>query len=398
MLDHARDMITRAADSLKFDDDTKRDLLKLDGLHKATITTPGGTYDAFRFQHSDTLGPYKGGIRFHPQVNEDEVKALATLMSIKGAAVNIPMGGGKGGVIIDAKNASDAELEAVARGFVREFADKIGPDTDVPAPDVNTDSRIIDWMVDEYEQQTGDTTKASFTGKSLKNGGSEGRTEATGRGGMIALREYCRANGIDTQGLTVAVQGIGNVGFYFAQLAQAELGVKIIAVSNSSMTIKSQDGLDFTGLTFSRGVAEELKAQAAEATSPEAIIGTSADVLVLAALEDALNAENQADVSARMVLELANGPLDTTALDALEARGIHVIPDVIANAGGVIVSYLEWKQNKAGEHWYEARVNDELEHIMQSAMTAAINRSKADGVTLKQAAFMIALERLTATS
>ena len=398
MLDHARDMITRAADSLNFDDDTKRDLLKLDGLHTATITTPEGTYDAFRFQHSDTLGPYKGGIRFHPQVNEDEVKALATLMSIKGAAVNIPMGGGKGGVVIDAKNASDAELEAVARGFVREFADKIGPDTDVPAPDVNTDSRIIDWMVDEYEQQTGDTTKASFTGKSLENGGSEGRTEATGRGGMIALREYCRANGIDTHGLTVAVQGIGNVGFYFAQLAQAELGVKVVAVSNSSMTIQSESGLDFTDLRFSRGVAQELKAQAAEATSPEAIIGTSADVLVLAALEDALNAENQADVSARMVLELANGPLDTTALDALEARGIHVIPDVIANAGGVIVSYLEWKQNKAGEHWDEARVNDELEHIMQSAMTAAINRSKADGVTLKQAAFMIALERLTATS
>lgn len=394
MLDHAHDMITRAAEKLNVDQDTINELLKLDNLHTATITTDTGSYDAFRFQHSDKLGPYKGGIRFHPQVNEDEVKALATLMSIKSAAVNIPMGGGKGGVVIDAKNTSDEELEAVARGFVREFKDKVGPDTDVPAPDVNTDSRIIDWMVDEYEKQTGDSTKASFTGKSLANGGSHGRTAATGRGGMLALREYCKANDITAEGLTVAIQGIGNVGFYFAQLAQKELGVRVIAVSNSSSTLTSEEGFDFSQLEFSRQIADELKKTADSEDDPEAILSADADVLVLAAMEDAVNGDNQSEITANTVIELANGPLNTAALDALEDRGVSVIPDVIANAGGVIVSYLEWKQNKAGEQWEENRVNDELERIMVAAMRETAERAERDGVSLKQAAFINALERL----
>ena len=394
MLDHAHDMITRAADGLKLDQEQTNGLLKLDHLHKATITTDTATYEAFRFQHSDKRGPYKGGIRFHPQVNEDEVKALATLMSIKSAAVDIPMGGGKGGVVIDAKNTDIAELEAVAREFVREFHEHIGPNQDVPAPDVNTDSRIIDWMVDEYEQLTGDTTKASFTGKSLENGGSEGRTAATGRGGMIALREYCEARGLATNGLRVAVQGIGNVGFYFAQLAQKELGVRIVAVSNSSSTLYKADGFDFADMEFSRGVADDLKQVADTVSSPDEILSADADVLVLAALEDAVNGDNQSDIHARTVLELANGPLDTAALDGLESRGIHVVPDVIANAGGVIVSYLEWKQNMEGEHWSEQQVNAELERIMAAAMQSALGRVEHDVVSLKDAAFRIALERL----
>ncbi len=394
MLEHAHDMITRAAQGLKLTETQTNDLLQLDNLHKATITTDNGTYDAFRFQHSDKRGPYKGGIRFHPQVNEDEVKALATLMSVKSAAVDIPMGGGKGGVVIDAKNTDTAELEAVARGFVRGFHQHIGPDVDVPAPDVNTDSQTIDWMVDEYEQLSGDTTKASFTGKSLENGGSEGRTAATGRGGMIALREYCAVNGLATEGLRVAVQGIGNVGFYFAQLAQSELGMKIVAVSNSSSTLVRHDGFDFSGVEFSRGVADELKRTAESVASPEEILSSEADVLVLAALEDAVNGQNQAEIQARAVLELANGPLDTAALDALEGRGVHVIPDVIANAGGVIVSYLEWKQNKASEHWTEQQVNDELERIMSTAMKTASERAQHNDVSLKEAAFVVALERL----
>jgi glutamate dehydrogenase/leucine dehydrogenase len=394
MLDHAQDMITRAADKLGLNETQTKQLLELDNLHKATIRTDNATYEAFRFQHSNKLGPYKGGIRFHPQVNEDEVKALATLMSVKGAAVDIPMGGGKGGVVIDAKNASDAELEAVARGFVRQFHEHIGPDADVPAPDVNTDSRIIDWMVDEYEQQTGDTSRASFTGKSLENGGSEGRTAATGRGGMIALREYCAKNGIDTHDLKIAVQGIGNVGFYFAQLAQSELGARIVAVSNSSSTMAKHDGFDMTGMEFSREVADTLKQAADEVTGPEAILTADADVLVLAALEDAVNGGNQAGITARAVMELANGPLNTAALDALESRDVHVIPDVIANAGGVIVSYLEWKQNKTGEHWDEARVNDELERIMVAAMDTATEHAEREHINLKEAAFVTAIERL----
>ncbi|MES2876110.1 MAG: Glu/Leu/Phe/Val dehydrogenase [Patescibacteria group bacterium] len=394
MLDHAHDMITRAAEQLSLSQQQTNDLLRLDALHKATIATDSAKYEAFRFQHSDKRGPYKGGIRFHPQVNEDEVKALATLMSVKSAAVDIPMGGGKGGVVIDAKNTSVDELEAVSRGFVREFYEHIGPDKDVPAPDVNTDSRIIDWMVDEYEQLSGDTTKASFTGKSLGNGGSEGRTEATGHGGMIALREYCAANGLSTRGMRVAIQGLGNVGFYFAQLAQRELGVRIVAVSNSSSTLTSQAGFDFINLKFSRGVADELKQSADAVASSDDILSSDVDVLVLAALEDAVNGDNQVEIKGRVVLELANGPLDTAALDALEGRGVNVIPDVIANAGGVIVSYLEWKQNKASEHWSEQQVNSELERIMSAAMTTATERAEHDDISLKEAAFVIALERL----
>lgn len=394
MLDHAHDMITRAAKQLNFTTQQQNDLLQLNHMHAGTITTKNGEYKAFRFQHSNKLGPYKGGIRFHPQVNEDEVKALATLMSVKSAAVNIPMGGGKGGVIIDAKNVDNEELEAVARGFVNEFQNHIGPDSDVPAPDVNTDSQIIDWMVDEYSLQTGDSSKASFTGKSLTNGGSEGRTAATGRGGMIALREYCERNGIETSGLRVAVQGIGNVGFYFAQLAQQELGATIVAVSNSTATLVNQNGFNFKSLEFSRTIASELTEHAEQKLSAGSILAVDADVLVLAALEDSVDGDNQAQITANTVVELANGPLNTAALDGLGVRNVTVIPDVIANAGGVIVSYLEWQQNRSKQHWSEQEVNDKLEQLMSSAMQACMDESVARGISLKEAAFVIALERL----
>lgn len=396
MLDHAHDMIARAATQLNLSTAEQEALFELDGTHKATVKTDSGEYEAFRFQHRNTLGPYKGGIRFHPNVNEDEVKALATLMSIKAAAVDIPMGGGKGGVVIDAKNTDKSEIEAVARGFVKEFADKIGPDTDVPAPDVNTDAEIIDWMVDEYSNLTGDETKASFTGKSLENGGSEGRTAATGRGGMIALREYCKANDLKTEDMTVAVQGMGNVGFYFAKLAQKELGVKVIALSNSTDTHIKKDGFDLQDLEFSRDIKQTFAEQADKSQDADAVLGVQADILVLAALEDAVSEHNQADINASIVIELANGPMNTAALDKLESRNVRVLPDVIANAGGVIVSYLEWKQNKTGEHWDEQTVNDELDRILTKAMKDCTERSKQGATSLKQAAFAVALERLTA--
>ena len=346
-------------------------------------------------QHNNSRGPYKGGIRFHPNVNEDEVRALATLMSVKAAAVDIPMGGGKGGVVVDAKNKTPAELEAISRAYVKAFYDHLGPDIDVPAPDVNTDSEIIDWMTDEYSVLNGDNATAAFTGKSLPNGGSEGRTEATGRGGVIVLREYCYQHDIDTSTLRVAVQGIGNVGFYFAQLATRELGAKVVAVSNSRKTFKKSDGFDFSELTFSRTIGDELEKQADSVTDSDVILASDADVLVLAALEDAVNETNQAGISASVVLELANGPMNTAAFDTLEARGVDVIPDALANAGGVIVSYLEWKQNKASEHWTEADVNGELERILGSAAREIMERARKDTVSIKLATFMHAIERLT---
>lgn len=391
MLESAEELMKRAATRLGWSDEKIAGLIEPEAEHHFELTVDDVTHHAYRVQHSSKRGPYKGGIRFHPHVDNSEVRALATLMSVKSAAVNIPMGGGKGGVAFDPRGYDDAHIEKVSRAYVKALEKHIGPDVDVPAPDVNTDGAIIDWMVDEYEQLTGDTSKASFTGKTIQNGGSEGRVEATGRGGVIALREYCRANNIDTTDITVAIQGVGNVGFYFAQIAERELGVTVVAVANSRKMVVDPEGISFADKTFSRNVIDELGIAAGESDD---IIGVDCDVLVLAALGEVINDDNQAQIKASAVLELANGPVDDEALIALESRDVTVIPDVIANAGGVIVSYLEWKQNKAREHWTEEEVNRELDDILTVAMGDATKRADEQDCSLKEAAVMIALERL----
>jgi glutamate dehydrogenase/leucine dehydrogenase len=267
MLESAEAMIRRAAKRVGLSAAETDDVLKPMYEHHFEITVNGITHQAYRVQHNNARGPFKGGIRFHPHVDKNEVRALATLMSLKCAAVDIPLGGGKGGVAFEPRLYDDKHVEEVSREFVRGLKEVIGPELDIPAPDVNTDDKIIGWMVDEYEKLTGDETHASFTGKSIAQGGSEGRTEATGRGGVIALREYCLANGIDTKGLTVAVQGVGNVGFYFAQIAQEELGVKIIAVANSRQMVENRAGLNFQGLEFSKDALANI----------EGSVGTSED-------------------------------------------------------------------------------------------------------------------------
>ena len=391
MLESAEAMVRRSAKRIGLSAAETDAVLEPMYEHHFEITIGDVTHQAYRVQHNNARGPFKGGIRFHPHVDKNEVRALATLMSLKCAAVDIPLGGGKGGVAFDPRLYDKAHVEEVSRQFVRGLKDVIGPELDVPAPDVNTDDEIIGWMVDEYEKLTGDTSRASFTGKSLNHGGSEGRTEATGRGGVIALREYCKAKGIDTHGLTVAVQGIGNVGFYFAQIAQAELGVKIIAVANSRQMVENRDGLNFKGLTFTKDALASVEGSVGVS---EEIVGVKADVLVFAALGEVVHADNENEVQAPIILELANGPVDDIALQHLERRGVRVIPDVIANAGGVVVSYLEWQQNRAGTHWDIETVNNELDTIMVGAMTDMLTRAENDNVSMKEAAFMIALERL----
>lgn len=394
MLESAQAMTRRAAQKLDWNDGKLDAFLTPEAVHDFTITIDGDVHQAYRVQHSNARGPFKGGIRFHPRVTKNEVQALATLMSIKSAAVGIPMGGGKGGVAFDPRGYDDAYIEKVARAYTRELKHVIGPDKDVPAPDMNTDAKIIDWMVDEFERVCGDTSGAAFTGKSLGNGGSEGRVKATGRGGMIALREYLRAHDIDPRGLRVAVQGMGNVGFYFAKLAEAELGVKIVAVANSRHTYSNENGLDFTKKHFSRQLADELVYEGAEEGDKDKILSWDADVLVLAALEDVISDTNQADIRADIILELANGPIDDVALTKLENRGVDVIPDVIANAGGVVVSHLEWEQNRRGEHWTEVVVNEKMEDILVAAMKTVMKRAEDEGCSLKEAAFIVALERI----
>lgn len=303
MLQTAQTMIRRAGNKIGWSSGQIDEFLVPNAEHRFQVTMGEHTFSAYRVQHNDARGPYKGGIRFHPAVDEDEVTALATLMTIKCAVMNIPMGGAKGGVAFDPRQCSEEQIDSIARQYVRGLVNEIGPNQDVPAPDVNTNAHIIDEMVDEYERLTGDDTHASFTGKSIAHGGSEGRTAATGRGGVIALREYCAAHDIETKGLTVAVQGIGNVGYWFAKLAEEELGVTIVAVANSRQTILSDDGLA-VGTTTEGTTMDELEG---ERLPSSAILEANCDVLVLAALNDAVTADTQDIVRARHILELANG-------------------------------------------------------------------------------------------
>lgn len=390
MLESAHRVIARAAEKLDWTEAKREAFLEPQAIHDFEITVGEYRYQAYRVQHSNARGPFKGGIRFHANVTREEVQALATLMSIKCAAVGIPMGGGKGGVVFSPRGDNKDQIEAVAREYVRALKDHIGPDVDSPAPDVNTNAEVMDWMVDEYERLTGETSKATFTGKSLENGGSEGRLAATGRGGVIALREYLKAQNIDSRGLTVAVQGIGNVGYWFARIAQEELGVKIVALANEHRTLRNPDGYDFTN-TDQKDIMEQL---GGEEKPSAAIFDEEVDVMVLAAIEDVVTMENQASLKADIILELANGPTSDEALEVLESRGVPVVPDVVANAGGVIVSYLEWRQNKKNEHWSEGKVNAELDRIMSDAMKTVADRADTEGCSLKEAAFIVALERL----
>lgn len=400
MLETAQASITRAALQLGLDAATLEQILTSEREHDLELTVEGEVLKAFRVQHNSQRGPFKGGVRFHPEVHLDEVRALATLMSFKTAAVDIPLGGGKGGVAYDPRQRDDSFNEKVSREYVRALAEHIGPNKDVPAPDVNTDAKIIDWMVDEFSAITGDETRASFTGKSLHKGGSAGREAATGRGGVIALREYIAAHPDLPKPLTVAVQGIGNVGFFFAHIAQAELPVRIVAVSNSRTCVAVKDfaqntnALDFSHKLFSREVIYELENEQTEQLAGNAILSLDVDVLVFAALGDVLNEHNQATVSARILLELANGPVDSEAHRLLEERGVVSMPDIVANAGGVIVSYLEWRQNLSGETWSEEKVNSELDRILSAATNNMITRAAHDAMSLREAAFVIALERL----
>lgn len=400
MYESARGVVTRVAKHLGLTAQEIEKLLTNDAEHRFEIAVEDKIYPAYRVQHSNKRGPYKGGIRFATHVDEDEVKALALLMSMKCAAVNIPLGGGKGGVVFDPRGQDPEHVEAVAREYVRALAPHIGPEKDVPAPDMNTDGTIMDWMVDEYSQLTGDETKASFTGKSMENGGSEGRTAATGRGGVIALREYLKSCKKDSKGLTLSIQGIGNVGFYFAKIAQEELGVRIVAVSNSKKTLAVKDfsdndnQLDFSDQEFSPNTIEQLAGDHTEELDRDAVWQLDVDVVVLAALEDVIREDHESLVTAPIIVELANGPVSDTASQIVSARGVTILPDIIANAGGVIVSYLEWKQNLAGEHWSEDRVNAELDRILSAAMADMLKTAAEKRLSYKEAAFVIAIERL----
>ncbi len=410
MLETAHNLIRRVGARLGLNEAAIEKLLEFDAEHVFEIKLDNGsTHQAYRVQHNNARGPYKGGIRYHPEVDLDEVRALATLMSFKTAVAGLPFGGGKGGVAVNPRDLSPAELEELSRKYAAHIHPHIGPDKDVPAPDVSTNAEIIDWMVDEYEKQIGEEARATFTGKSVAKGGSPGREAATGRGGVIVLSELLRliqadapadqaAGRIDGAGLRFAVQGFGNVGSYFAAIAESlRPDWKLVAATDSSGGVAAPDGLSAADLAEYKSTGGRLRDYDRSAVTPisnEEFIAQPVDVLVLAALDDAINQANMRAVKAGIILELANGPVNETAHDYLAERGVIVVPDVLANAGGVTASYLEWLQNRQGERWTEDKVNAELERYLVAAARDVYAEMKAGGVSLKEAAFALAIKRL----
>lgn len=397
MLHATHEQIKKVAKIMGLSQEELDTILRVNAKHEFEILLDNGkSFKAYRVQHSNARGPYKGGIRFHPEVHADEVQALATLMSLKTAAVNIPLGGGKGGVAVQPKDLTLEELEELSRKYVQTLAPHIGPHKDVPAPDVNTDPRIIDWMVDEYSRISGDTTRGSFTGKSIAGGGSLGRNAATGRGGMIVLAKLRELQGMSAKPLTYAMQGFGNVGSFFCLLAEKQYPTwRFVAASDSSGGVKNYDGLSAEALdTYKKGGGKLAAAPHGEPLSNNELVTSDVDVLVLAALGGVVTEENVDDIKATVILELANGPVDDKAHALLEARGITVIPDILANAGGVIVSYLEWLQNLEGEHWTEEKVNTKLETLLHDATTHIYTEANTRHISLKEAAMIVAIQRI----
>lgn len=398
MLETAQSTITRVGKKIGLTDAQIKELLTSDAEHKFTIKLSNGKeYPAYRVQHNNKLGPYKGGTRFHPEVSLEEVRALATLMSLKTAAVGLPYGGGKGGITVVPHDLSSAELEELSRKYAAHLTPHIGPDKDIPGPDVNTNAQIMDWMMDEFEATSGDTSHASFTGKTIKNGGSLGRDASTGRGGVFALSEFLSLTKADGKPITYVVQGFGNVGSFFGTIAEEEhKNWKLIGVSDSSSGIYEPKGLSAKEMNDFKAKGGRFKdLPAGKKISSDELLTQEADVLVLAALGDTVTEANMANIKARIVLELSNGPTTEKAQDYLTNKGVTVIPDFIANAGGVIVSYLEWVQNRANEHWTETKVNAELKKYIVDAVKNTYHYAEKEKVTLKEAAFSIAIRRLT---
>lgn len=352
-------------------------------------------FEGYRVQYSSLRGPYKGGIRFHPAADIAEVKALAFWMTIKCAVAGIPMGGGKGGITVNPRALSRTELEKLSRGWVRALYPVLGPERDVPAPDVNTTPEIMRWMADEYQKQTGDTHNATFTGKPLEYGGSEGRAAATGAGGSYAF-EALRSEMTLPEKLTVVIQGMGNVGGNAAKIFAAR-GHRILAMSDSKSGVYREEGLDPDAVEAYKKEHGTLKGfpDAKEVSNAE-LLELACDLLIPAALENQITEENAERVRAKAILELANGPTTPEADDILFEKGVHVIPDVLANAGGVVVSTYEWEQNLKGEHWSEEVVLEKLRTLLETQSQEIWQRSQVLKTDLRRAAFSLALERLDA--
>lgn len=440
--ENALSQLERAAVLIKLDPTVFERLKEPQHVHEREIEVKMDdgamrTFHAYRVQHNNSRGPYKGGIRFHPQVDLDEVKALALWMTIKCAVADIPFGGGKGGVAVDPKKLSARELEELSRGYVRAFFDVIGPEKDVPAPDVNTGPQIMEWMSDEFVKVSGvrgqvsdiGQLQAAFTGKPVEHGGSEGREEATGYGGFVVLEALKQVSNFQFPvSPTIAVQGFGNVGYFFAhhaheaglpaehtgatepngRPADREAGYKLICVSDSRGAIldKRALGMDPKNIMSTkkeRGmiggcycIGTVCDCENYTQISNEAMLELPVDILVPAALEGVIHEKNAPNLKAKIVLEMANGPLTPEGEKILLDRGVVILPDVLANAGGVATSYFEWKQNMDGEKWSKEQVLEKLKEKMETASAEVWRAAQDLKCGLRTAAYAVALKRLEA--
>lgn len=353
------------------------------------------TFVGYRSQHSDVIGPCKGGVRFHQDVNLDEVKALSMWMTFKCAVIGLPFGGGKGGVICNPSELTKRDLENLSRGYIRALAGFVGPDRDIPAPDVNTNQQIMGWMMDEYSKMKGYNAPGLITGKPMIIGGSAGRGAATGRGTVICIREAAKRMGIALKGATAAIQGFGNVGSHTAMLLD-DLGVKVVAIVDAKGGAYNPSGIHIPEAVeyyAKNGTVQGFPYT--ETIDSEKLLGLDVDILVPAALENVITLANAHTVKAKIVAEAANGPTTPEAARILTENGVQQIPDILCNAGGVTVSYFEWVQNIQNYYWSEDEVNQKLETMMVNAFNAVYKVHEQRHVSMRRAAYMVAVKRLS---
>jgi glutamate dehydrogenase (NAD(P)+) len=355
-------------------------------------------FTGYRIQHNLGRGPAKGGIRYHQDVTLDEIKALAMWMTWKCAVVGIPFGGGKGGVVVDPKKLSRRELEGLTRRFATEISVLIGPERDIPAPDVNTNAQTMAWIMDTYSMHVGYTVPGVVTGKPVSLGGSEGRNEATARGTVYCVADAARHVDMDLRSATVAIQGFGNAGSIAAQLIAAE-GARVVAVSDSSGGIRDASGLDVGRvLAWKREHGTVQGFPQAEDISNAEVLETECDILIPAALENVITPSNAERIRARVLAEAANGPTTPEADEILHRRGVFIIPDILCNAGGVTVSYFEWVQDLNRDHWSEREVNTKLRGIMTRAFGETLAIAEREEVNMRTAAYLLAVERVASAT
>jgi glutamate dehydrogenase/leucine dehydrogenase len=397
-----QEQIDDAAAFLDVDDDVLERLKRPERVLETNLSVEldDGTielFKAFRSQFNGDRGPYKGGIRYHPNVSRDEVKALSGWMVYKCAVVDIPYGGGKGGIIVDPRQYSASELERLTRSYAEELRPMIGPDKDIPAPDVNTGQREMNWIKDTYETLENTTAPGTITGKAPTSGGSAGRVEATGRSVMLTAREAFDYLDRDISEATVAVQGFGNAGSVAADLIADDLDANVVAVSDSSGAIYNPDGLDVAAAKDHKTETGSLSgfSGATDEFTNRDLLTLDADLVIPAALENAIDEEIAGEVQADVIVEAANGPLTPDADDVLTDREVAVFPDVLANAGGVTVSYFEWVQNRQRFYWTEERVNDELERVITEAFDELTNAYEEKALpNYRTAAYVVAIQRV----